>query len=137
MIIGAVRGDVFSTELKHIAFAVNTEGLNDAGFAGIVAQNYWPRLANTSPTRLGRTFSLTTIAYHFHALVCHSLGPDGWQQTPQAVTECLDSLYIPDNEPIAVVLMGTGFVGTLGNADVYAIIGGLARSKKRVVLYTL
>jgi hypothetical protein len=32
--------------------------------------------------------------------------------------------------------MGSGRVGQSGGADVYAILGAMARSRKRVVVYT-
>ena len=34
MVVKTIQEDIFNTEAKHIAFAVNTEGYNDAGFAG-------------------------------------------------------------------------------------------------------
>ena len=37
MVIETVRGNILSTPHKHIAFAVNCEGFNDAGFAGVLA----------------------------------------------------------------------------------------------------
>mgnify|MGYP001602394008 CR=1 FL=1 len=53
MIVNTTRGDVFQAPHKHIAFAVNTEGYNDAGFAGAVSSRYWPELANTGTKKLG------------------------------------------------------------------------------------
>jgi len=40
MIVDMVRGDIFETDCKYIAFAVNTEGINDAGFAGQVSRRF-------------------------------------------------------------------------------------------------
>ncbi|MDO4962773.1 MAG: hypothetical protein Q4E75_01555 [bacterium] len=45
MIIKTVQDDIFNSEAKHIAFAVNTEGYNDSGFAGQVSDKYWNELA--------------------------------------------------------------------------------------------
>lgn len=137
MIVNTTRGDVFQSPNKHIAFAVNTEGYNDAGFAGAVSSRYWPELANTGATKLGDVISKNGKGKTFHALVCHSLGGDGWKKTAETVTKCLDSLDVPDGETIAIVLMGAGMVGQMGGADVFSIIGGMARSKKKVVVYTL
>lgn len=136
MIINTIRGDVFQAPHKHIAFAVNTEGYNDTGFAGAVSSRYWPELANTGAKKLGDVISKNGDKT-FHALVCHSLGGDGWKKTTEAVTRCLDSLDIPDDEVIAIVLMGAGMVGQMGGADVFSILGGMARSKKKVAVYTL
>jgi len=139
MIVNTVRGDVFQAPNKHIAFAVNTEGCNDVGFAGAVSSRYWPELANTRALNLGLGSVIQTNieGKTFHALVCHSLGGDGWSKTAEIVMECLDSLVIPDEETIAIVLMGAGMIGQMGGADVFAILGGMARSKKKVVVYTL
>lgn len=73
----------------------------------------------------------------FHALVCHSLGGDGWKRTPQTAEQCLNALDVPEDETIAVVLMGAGMIGQMGGADVFGNLGGMARSKKRVAVYTL
>ena len=137
MIVDTTRGDVFKTPYRHIAFAVNTEGYNDAGFAGAVSSRHWPELANTGAKKLGEVMSKNGKNKTFHALVCHSLGDDGWKKTAETVTRCLDSLDIPDDETIAIVLMGAGMVGQMGGADVYSILGGMARSKKKVAVYTL
>ena len=135
MIVKRVQGDVFKTHLKHIAFAVNTEGYNDSGFAGAVSSRYWPELANTGGNCLGEVLHHTSKGKTFHALVCHELKVNGWSQTPQLVEQCLDS--ISGNKEIAVVLMGSGFVGQMGGADVNAILGGIERSRKRVYVYSL
>ncbi len=136
MIIDAVKGDVFEAPHKHIAFAINSEGANDAGFAGAVASRYWPTLADTGPIQLGESFSNEVGGKVFHGLVCHSLGASGWSGSPDLVTKALDGLSVPDDEPIAVVWMGTGPVGRMTGADPYALLGGMDRSTKSVVVYT-
>ncbi len=136
MIIDTVRGDIFGTDCKHVGFAVNTQGYNDAGFAGMVASRHWPGLDNTGEKQLGEILSHMTAGKTFHALVCHSLDKGGWDKTAEVVTKCLDQLKIPEEEPIALVLMGSGPVGQAQGADVYAIMGGIARSKKSVIIYT-
>ena len=137
MIVDTIRGDVFKTSHAHIAFAVNTEGFNDAGFAGAVSSRFWGELANTGKKKLGDVLTHEANGKTFHACVCHSLGGEGWNKTAQTITKCLDALNVPDDEVIAVVLMGAGMVGQMGGADVFAILGGMARSKKRVAVYTL
>ncbi len=135
MIVDTVRGDILRTLNEHIAFAVNTEGFNDAGFAGSVASKHWPGLANTRA--LGDVMSRRASGRIFHALVCHSLDDAGWKRTPETVTTCLDALDVPKDETVAVVLMGAGPIGQMGGADVFAILGGMARAKRRVAVYTL
>lgn len=137
MIVDTIRGDVFKTPHAHIAFAVNTEGFNDAGFAGAVSSRYWNELANTGKKKLGDVLSKNGKGKTFHALVCHSLGGDGWSKTAETVTKCLDSLNVLDTETIAVVLTGAGMIGQMGGADVFSILGGMSRSKKRLAVYTL
>lgn len=137
MIAKRVRGDILETPLRHIAFATNTEGFNDGGFAGVVSSKYWPDLVITGPKNLGEVLSYECEDKTFHALVCHSLKLRGWEKTPEAVAKCLDSLPVSDDESVAVVLMGSGEIGQMQGADVPAILDALARSRKKLVLYTL
>ncbi len=137
MIVDMVRGDILKTPHKHIVFAVNAEGFNDAGFAGVVTQRYWKALANTGGNKLGETLSMSTKDRTFHALVCHALAGSGWSKTPSLVEQCLNKLDAPDAETVGAVLMGSGMIGQMGGADTYAILGGIARSSKRVAVYTL
>lgn len=44
MIKKVIQNDIFSTNAKHIVFAINCEGLNDDGFAGMIAREYWHEL---------------------------------------------------------------------------------------------
>lgn len=136
MIINRVRGDIFEASQKHIAFAVNTEGYNEAGFAGQVSSRIWPKLTNTGGNELGEVLTHKNSSKTYHALVCHSLEPGGWNDTPRVVRECLDKIDVPDGEEIAVVLMGSGPVGMMQGADVEAILAGMQNSKKKLVVYT-
>ena len=136
MIVNRVRGDIFAASQKHIAFAVNTQGYNDAGFAGQVSSHIWPKLASTGGNKLGDVLTHKNGSKTYHALVCHSLESGGWDETPRVARECLDKLDIPEDEEVAVVLMGSGPVGMMQGADVNAILAGMERSKKRLVVYT-
>lgn len=44
MIIETKNGDILAGNEKRIAFAINTEGINDGGFARVVTKKYWPEL---------------------------------------------------------------------------------------------
>jgi len=136
MIVNRVRGDIFKAPQKHIAFAVNTQGVNNDGFAGQVSERVWPELALTGGNQLGEVLTLTKGAKTYHALVCHSLRVGGWKKTPEVVRECLDMIDVPDHEEVAVVLMGSGPVGKECGADVEAILTGMKESKKKLVVYT-
>jgi len=120
---------VLETDWKNIAFAINIEGDNSRGFSGIIAKEYWPGIENTGKKKLGETINWKCGSKIFHALVCYSLGTDGWEKTPDAITHCLDSLDIPESEPIAIVL-----IGERGGRE-KEILGGIARSKKKVEVY--
>lgn len=138
MIADQVKGDIFTAKQKHIAFAVNMEGLNDSGFAGKVAEKFWPELANIGENKLGKVLVRKVGEKTYYALVCHSLiKQNGWKKTPRIVRESLDKLRVPKNEEIAVVLMGSGPVGRLGGANVGAIVDAMSASKKKVVVFTL
>lgn len=136
MILDRVRGDIFAAPQKHIAFAVNTQGYNDAGFAGQVSSRVWPELENTGGNELGEVLKHPYGTKTYHALVCHSLDGGGWDETPRVAKECLDKLDVPDDEEIAVVLMGSGPVGMMQGANVEAILAGMETSKKKLVVYT-
>lgn len=136
MITKVLNEDIFKTPHKHIAFAINTEGSNDAGFAGQVASRYAPKLANTGKKKLGEVVTVESKGKTFHGLVCHSL-KDGWNDSPKTITECLDKIKTDDDESIAVVLMGAGMIGQMSGADVIANAKAIHKSKKNVVLYSL
>lgn len=139
MIKSQVSGDVFQSPQKHIVFAVNMEGNNDAGFAGQVSRHIRPELVYTGGNKLGDIISFTSQGKTFHAIVCHSLHSEiGWKQAPEIIEQCLNRLEeVPDDEPIAVVLMGGGFVGQMMGADIRANLAAMQRSKKTVVVYSL
>jgi len=144
MIIDIRQEDIISSCWRYIAFAVNCEGFNDSGFAGMIARRYWPELANTKPQKLGTILSkeIDEIGADigggriFFALVCHSLRPDGWKDTPRYVQTCLDQLA-SDKSEIAIVMIGGGPVGRLMGANVMEIMAGMARSFTPVRVYSL
>lgn len=132
-----VRGDIFDTPHRHIAFAVNMEGDSNYGFARAVAKRGWPELAQIVPRKLGETVSKQCGDKTYHALVCHSLQAGGWAEAGMWVTTCLDSLDVPDDETIAIVFIGNGDIGRILGADTASILDGMRRSKKKLVVYSL
>ena len=134
MVVKTIQDNIFNSEAKHIAFAVNTEGFNDSGFAGQVASTYWPELKNCGEYELGTVLSKTVGDKTFHALVCHSLH-NGWgDNQAKIIKECFD--LIPANgESIATVAIGTGYVGMLSGADFRQIICGMHDSHQQILLY--
>lgn len=138
MISRQVRGDIFQSEFNHTVFAINTEGHNDAGFAGLVSSKFWPELSNTGEKELGAVLSKeVSPGQWLHGLVCHSLSDNGWAETPNVVRDCLDSIPVEDDEEIGAVLMGSGPIGRMMGADVNEILRGIDSSKKKVAVFTL
>lgn len=137
MIVDVIRGDVLRAPHSHIAFAVNTQGVNDAGFAGMVSSRFWPELSDTGSRELGEILSHRTEDKILYALVCHSLGENGWVQTPEIIEQCLNSIEVPNDEVIAIVLIGGGMIGQGQGADVFANLSGVARSQKKCAVYSL
>lgn len=135
MITKVLNEDVFTTDCKHIAFAVNTKGFNDSGFAGQVCSRYAPEFANTGEKKLGDLVSVKADEKTFHGLVCHSLEVGGWDNAPSAITETLNK--IEADEPIAVVLMGAGMIGRMSGADVIANVKAIHQSEKKIILHSL
>ena len=131
--------DVFGMTAQQygIAFGVNSEGHNHKGFAGMVAARYWSRLDHPGGHPLGTVLSQQTPQYTFHAMVCHTLRLGGFAQTPTIITQCLDAIDVPDTEEIACVMVGGGPLGQAVGADTDAILQGIARSRKRVAVYSL
>ena len=134
MVVKTVQDDIFNSEAKHIAFAVNTEGYNDAGFAGQVSSKYWNELANCGPHEIGTVLSKKVGDKTFHALVCHSL-ENGWgENQAEVIKECFDK--IPANgEPVATIAIGTGFVGMMSGANFRQIVCGMHDSEQQILLH--
>lgn len=136
MIIDMKKGDIFESEATYIAFAINSEGFNDSGFAGVVAAKFWPELADeTGPSRMGSVFKQIVNGKVFYAVVCHALSK-GWDQTPEVLLQALDSIDLDEGAVLNCVLMGGGVVGRMQGADTYAIMGAMARSKHSIVVYS-
>lgn len=134
MVVKTVQEDIFNTEAKHIAFAVNTEGYNDAGFAGKVANKYWRELANCGEHELGTVLSKVVGDKTFHALVCHSL-KDGWgENQAEIIKECFDKIP-SDGEPVATIAIGTGLIGMMSGANFRQIVCGMHDSDQKIILH--
>ena len=135
MVIMTIQDDIFNSKMKHIAFAINIEGYNDAGFAGQVAKRYWPELAFCGYHELGTVLSKTIGNKTFHALVCHSL-KNGWGKNQrEVIKECFDKIPV-NNEQVASIAIGTGLAGIVGGADFRQIVCGMHDSKQQIILHT-
>ena len=134
MLVKVVQDDIFNSDAKHIAFAINTEGYNDSGFAGQISSKYWNELSNCGEHEIGTVLSKTVGDKTFHTLVCYSLH-DGWgQNQAEVIKKCFDK--IPANgEPIATIAIGSGFSGMVGGADFDQIAFGMYDSKQKIMLH--
>ena len=132
MIIAKKQGDILAGGEKRIAFAVNTEGINDSGFAGVIARKFWPELAYVGETQLGQVLVHQANGIEFFALCCHSL-KEGWKDQFDVIRNCFDA--IPGDEPVATIKIGTGLVGILSGANFEQILGGMEVSSKEIILY--
>lgn len=134
MVVKTVQDDIFNSDAKHIAFAVNTEGYNDFGFSGQISDKYWNELADCGEHEIGTVLSKTIGDKTFHALVCHSLY-NGWgENQAEVIKECFDK--IPANGgPIATIAIGTGYVGEKSGADFGQIVCGMQDSEQKISLY--
>lgn len=134
MIIQNKQGnDILKGGETRIAFAVNTEGCNDAGFAGIISDKYWPELADYGKCELGTVLTKSVSGITFYALVCHSLKKNGWCDQTETIRKCFDA--IETDEPIASISIGTGLIGVLSGANFKLIKKGMELSKKKIILY--
>ena len=133
MIIRYEQGkDILNSGETRIAFAINTEGLNDAGFAGVIARKFWPELANTGPQQLGTVLTKACYGVTFYGLVCHSL-EHGWKDQEKVIKECFDKIKL--DEHVASISIGTGLIGILSGADFKQIKAGMENSYAQIVLY--
>ena len=142
MITRTICDDIFKTEAKHIAFALNTEGSVECGFARELSEKYWPELEFCGKNELGTILSKKVGNKTFHALVCHSCANRWNEDQGEIIRECFDK--IPTNgEPIATVAIGTGYasifditIKKLPNAaDYKQIICGMHDSIQVVFYY--
>ncbi len=134
MVVKTVQDNIFNSEAKHIAFAVNAEGYNDSGFAGQVSRKYWNELANCGEHEIGTVLSKTIGDKTFHALVCHSLHGDWGENQAEIIKECFDKIPA-DGDPIASIAIGTGLIGKLSGANFRQIVCGMHDSTQQIMLY--
>lgn len=133
MIIENKQGnDILNGNERRIAFAVNSEGVNDSGFAGMISRKFWPELAFIGKTELGTVLTKRVADVEYFALCCHSL-KNGWGDQQRVIKECFDA--IPGDEPVASISIGTGFVGVFSGANFSLIKAGMEDSQKKIILY--
>lgn len=133
MIIENKQGnDILNGKEKRIAFAVNSEGVNDSGFAGMISRRFWSELAFIGETELGSVLAKKVGDVEYFALCCHSL-KNGWNDQRNLIKRCFDA--IPGDEPVASISIGTGLIGILSGAQFSLIKAGMEDANKKIILY--
>jgi len=133
MIIENKQGnDILNGKEKRIAFAVNSEGVNDSGFAGMISRRFWPELAFIGETELGSVLAKKVGDVEYFALCCHTL-KNGWNDQRNLIKRCFDA--IPGDEPVASISIGTGLIGILSGAQFSLIKAGMEDANKKIILY--
>lgn len=146
MILDIINDDILDTAHPVIVFAINYEGYNDAGFAGMLSREFWPELANAGRTEPGHILTREVEhrggSRHLCGIACHSLHEGKWDV--EEIRLGLDRLAtehvrcdmsIEDarderEELPAAVWMGHGIVGALsgGKSLPGLTMAGMARS---------
>ncbi len=133
MIINELNEDILDTfDKRHVAFAINTEGINDMGFSGYISYLYWPELTSMNTSELGTVFTKEYNNFIFHALVCHSL-MNGWTDTEKVIEKCFNAISTDD--PICSLAIGTGLIGFLSGVKWHRVKKGMENSKKEIIIY--
>ena len=130
-------GDIFNTTAKHIAFTINTEGVIGCGFDGQVTSKGWHELVNCGENPIGTVFTKTIDGKTYHALVMYSL-KKGWGSPAEQwenARKCFNKIPVKNEEEIASVAIGTGFIGSLTGASPKHIVCGMVDSKQNIVVY--
>lgn len=137
MIIDTMEGNIFNTEAKHIAFSINAEGAVGGGFDGQVIRKGWPELKDCGKNPIGTVLSKKIDGVTYHALVTHSLDA-GWG-TPEQQWDntklCFDNIPVSEDEVVASIAIGSGFIGLVSGAKPKHIVCGMHDSNKKILLY--
>lgn len=134
MITKQIRGNIFETKDIHIIFALNTEGHNDGGFAGQVAQSFFPEIENTGGNKLGEVLKKTVKGKTFYGIVCHSL-LNGWGNSDQIILKALNDMHF--SESASIVSIGGGMIGTMSGSPIKKIQSALEECNKNLTVYFL
>lgn len=134
MITQEKRGDIFTTKDKHIIFAINSNGYNDSGFAGQVAKRGFTEIINTGGNKFGEVIEKTIDGITYHGIVCHSLEPGGWAESPGIILKALNEMAFDDNA--SIVAIGAGFIGAISGAPWNEIKEAFKKCNKRLTVWS-
>ena len=140
MLIDSKEGqDIFEGQEDIIVFAINAEGVNDSGFAGIVSRKGWPELANMGECQIGDVFEKEIDGKRYCGIVCHTLSKiDGWgtpEEQTRVIREAFNKIETRPGDIISSIAIGNGLIGKMSGSNYEAIVRGMHESDKDIVLY--
>ena len=137
MIIKTIKTTKDLKDERHLAFAINEEGIAMAGSAAqALTDKIWPELLEGKKTKLGTIVERQVNGNHFYGICCCYSAIHGWYSNQEElVKQCFDSIDLPNDEPIVALSIGTEVLDVLQGADVEQIYAGLRASKKHIIVY--
>ena len=136
MIIKTIKTIKDLKDERHLAFAINEEGIAMAGSAAqALTDKIWPELLEGKKTKLGTIVERQVNGYHFYGICCYSAIHGWYSNQEELVKQCFDSIDLPNDEPIVALSIGTEVLDVLQGADVEQIYAGLRASKKHIIVY--
>lgn len=125
-------GNILSCSQKHIAFAINTEGLNKSKIAKQVMEIGFHEINDRTFYPMESIITKKIDHKTYYGLVCYSTRTGFYNQT-QIIKNCLNK--IQTEEDIAIVEIGDdNFEKSLG-ANKIELKMGMQHSNKNLVLY--
>lgn len=146
MIVKVEQRNIFDSDVKHVAFLINTDGSYGVSFASQIAGSRNPKIkySNTSLVsflsklefsedyEIGRVISKKIDDIVFHALVCSPFREDVEVETIQ---NCIDK--IPSNgDVIAFAGFGPNDIAETEESSLRKFICGLHDSNQRIHLHS-
>jgi len=146
MIIKVDQKNIFGSDVKHVAFLINTDGTYGVSFASQIASSRNPKIkySNTSLVsflsklefsedfEIGRVISKEIDGIVFHALVCSPFREDVKVETIQ---NCIDKIK-SDGDVVAVAGFGPDDIAETEEKSLRKFICGLHASKQRIHLHS-
>lgn len=134
MIINTSQKGIFEDSPKHVAFAINTDGYDNAGLGKLILENVWPDLYKNENFEIGDVKSKEIENIIFHAMVTYSLDKELEDNHGIIIKECLDKIKT-EGAPIHVGAIGTSFVGKSKGVNFNNVICGMMDSDKNIILH--
>ena len=135
MIIGKKIGDIFTTDDKHVIFALNTEGVNDCGFADQVAIRGFEEILSTGGNKLGEVLDKEINGITYHGIVCYSRH-NGWEGPPEIILKAINNMKF-DGKASILPICCSGFIAIVKKAPVSDIFKAFEDSNKELTIWSM